>query len=297
MKALVMEKRETYQKSLQMNILVRISFFVLIGLVWPVSVSEANVIPSCYDDEDIDMKPPPIKRGLLVVIDNTIELDQSLQKESFDKIMNFMKEGDRIIIVSFSAYVEGQYTKIKAQVQLDPHPETSSTLWRRLWEKKSDLKRLKFCLADRERLLPRFIGDTLQKIYRVSSNDLPKTELIANLAKVSREILPTLEAEETFLLIVSDMMENSDITSFYRNGKIRMIDPEVEMRQVEKSRIKPLYEGTVAYVIGAGYTDTGRYRPTKTMQAIERFWRLYMVRAGGRLDIFGTPSMFGDIAR
>ena len=227
---------------------------LLAGLLWTVTAGAANIIPSCYDLVDIDQAPPPIKRGLLVVVDNTIELDHTLQVESFEKIVRFMGEGDRVVIVSFSAYVEDRYIRIRADARLDrmlPR-DVAFTVPKR------ELKELELCLAGQKRSLARVVGTALEAIYAESSNDLPNTELVATLAKTSREILPNLQAAETYLLIVSDMMEHSDVTSFYRAGTIRMIDPEAEMRKVETSGVEAVYPGTVAYVIGAGYSGTGR---------------------------------------
>lgn len=265
----------------------------LTGLIWIVSATAANIIPSCYDLVDIDQIPPPVKRGLLVVVDNTIEFDHALQKESFEKIVRFMGEGDRVVIVSFSAYVENQYTRIRADARLDRMLSRDAAFT----VPKRKLKELKRCLVGQKRSLERVVGTALEAIYAESSNDLPNTELASTLAKTSREILPTLEAAETYLLIVSDMMEHSDVTSFYQAGNIRTIDPEAELRKVEASGVEAVYPGTVTYVIGAGYTSTGKYRSAKVMRAIEDFWRFYVERAGGRLEIFGTPSMFGDIGR
>ena len=270
-----------------------LSAFILAGLLWTVSAGAAYVIPNCYDLVDIEEASPPIKRGLLVVVDNTIELDQALQMESFEKIVRFMGEGDRVVVVSFSAYVNDQYMKVMADARLDRMLSSDAAFT----VPKPKLKELRLCLAGQKRSLPRVVGTALEAIYANSSNDLPNTELAATLAKTSREILPTLEARETFLLIVSDMMEHSDITSFYKAGDIRTIDPEAEMRKVEESGVEPVYPGTVAYVIGAGYTGSRKYRSAKVLRAIEDFWRLYMERAGGRLEAFGTPSMFEDIGR
>ena len=266
---------------------------ILAVLLWAASASAANVIPNCYDLVDIEEASSPIKRGLLVVVDNTIELDQALQMESFEKIVRFMGEGDRVVIVSFSAYVKDQYMKVMADARLDRMLSSDAAFT----VPKSKLKELRLCLAGQKRSLPRVVGTALEAIYAESSNDLPNTELVATLAKTSREILPTLGARETFLLIVSDMMEHSDVTSFYKAGDIRAIDPEAEMRKVEESGVEPVYPGTVAYVIGAGYTGTRKYRSAKVLRAVEDFWRLYIERAGGRLETFGTPSMFGDIGR
>ena len=266
---------------------------VFAGLLWTATATAANVIPGCYDLVDVDQAPPPVKRGLLVVVDNTIEFDPALQKESFEKIVRFMGEGDRVVIVSFSAYVKDQYTRIRADARLDRMLSRDAAFT----VAKRKLKELKRCLNGQKRSLARVVGTALEAIYAESSNDLPNTELVATLAKTSREILPTLEAAETYLLIVSDMMEHSDVTSFYQAGSIRSIDPEAEMRKVETSGVDAVYSGTVAYVIGAGYTGTGKYRSAKVMRAVEDFWRLYVERAGGRLETFGTPSMFGDIGR
>ena len=278
-----------------MSIATNLSALVLTGLLWTTTAAAGatNLIPSCYDLVDIDQVPPQIDRGLLVVVDNTIELDYALQKESFEKIVRFMGEGDRVVIVSFSAYVEGQYTRIRADARLDRMLSRDAAFT----VPKRKLKDLRLCLAGQKRSLARVVGTALEAIYTESSNDLPNTELVATLAKTSREILPTLEAGETYLLIVSDMMEHSDVTSFYTAGNIRTIDPEAEMRKVETSGGEANYPGTVAYVIGAGYSGTGKYRSAKVMRAVEDFWRLYVERAGGRLATFGTPSMFGDIAR
>ena len=266
---------------------------ILAVLLWAASAGAANVIPNCYDLVDIEEASSPIKRGLLVVVDNTIELDQALQMESFEKIVRFMGEGDRVVIVSFSAYVKDQYMKVMADARLDRMLSSDAAFT----VPKPKLKELRLCLAGQKRSLPRVVGTALEAIYAESSNDLPNTELVATLAKTSREILPTLGARETFLLIVSDMMEHSDVTSFYKAGDIRAIDPEAEMRKVEESGVEPVYPGTVAYVIGAGYTGTRKYRSAKVLRAVEDFWRLYIERAGGRLETFGTPSMFGDIGR
>ena len=276
-----------------MNFATNLSALVLTGLLWAAIADAANVIPSCYHLVDIDQAPPPIKRGLLVVVDNTIEFDHALQKESFEKIVRFMTAGDRVVIVSFSAYVKDQYTRIRADARLDRMLSRDAAFT----VPKRKLKELKRCLDGQKRSLARVVGTALEAIYAESSNDLPNTELAAMLAKTSREILPTLEAAETYLLIVSDMMEHSDVTSFYQAGNIRTIDPEAEIRKVETSGVEAVYPGTVAYVIGAGYTGTKKYRSAKVMRAVEEFWRLYVERAGGRLETFGTPSMFGDIAR
>ena len=276
-----------------MSFAIRLSALVLAGLLSTASVAAANIIPSCYDLVDTDQLSPPIERGLLVVVDNTIEFDKALQKESFEKIVRFMNEGDRVVIVSFSAYVKDQYTRVRADARLDRKLSRDAAFT----VPKRKLKELERCLNGQKRSLARVVGTALEAIYAESSNDLPNTELAATLAKTSREILPALGATETYLLVVSDMMEHSDVTSFYQAGNIRTIDPEAEIRIVESSGVEAIYPGTVAYVIGAGYTGTGKYRSATVMRAVEDFWRLYMERAGGRLETFGTPSMFGDIAR
>ena len=290
---ITLEERRERPWSCWSSFAISLSVLVFTGFFWTVTAVAANIIPSCYQLVDIDRISPPIERGLLVVVDNTIELEHALQRESFEKIVHFMSEGDRVVIISFSAYVEDQYTRIRADARLDRMLSKDAAFT----VPKQKLKELKRCLAGQKRSLARIVGTSLEAIYAESSTDLPNTELLATLAKTSREILPILKARETYLLIVSDMMEHSDVTSFYKSGNIRMIDPEAELQKAEASGVVAVYPGTVAYIIGAGYTGAGKYRSAKVMRAVEDFWRLYIARAGGRLQTFGTPSMFGDIAR
>lgn len=287
------------KRGLWRNVFVRFALFVLIGALWPMSVSEAKSISSCYDGTKIPEPSPLIKRGLLVLIDNTIKFDFSFEKESYDRILSFMDEGDRVIIVSFSAYAAGRHTEIEAMAQLDPKPELS--LAEKLRISRKELSELDDCRKRQGESLPGLIGSTLDRVYKVADDPLPKTALVATLAEVSKEIFPLLESEETFLLIVSDMIENSDITRFYKDRDtdpgqygLRMIDPEKEMQGVKKSGVKPTYKGTEVYVIGAGYSPDGHYRSTRIMQPLEKFWKLYMEYGGGRLCNFG-PSLQGEI--
>lgn len=285
-----------------MRTTIRLSVFLLAGIFWISSIAGES---SCYNEIDVAEPPPPIKRGLLVLVDNTVEFDRRIQDEVFNKIMIFMSErdrpsglirnttndpkigdGDRIIIMSFSHYGSGRFTGIRGDWRLEQLPINAGDV------PKPTLRKLRVCLVRQVQNRKNYIQEKLEEIYSESSKDIPTTELIETLVRTSRELIPLLEVEEIFLLIVSDMMENSDITSFYR----RTIEPGTEMRQMEKIDLIPDYPGTKIYVIGAGYTYN-RSHSTKVMRKVKDFWQQYIERAGGQLCEFGAPLMFGDIGR
>lgn len=259
---------------------------------WP--AFSADGIPSCYDLVNISgVEAEPINRGLVVVIDNTIELDDNLKAEAYQKIINFIGEGDRVIIVSFSAFVQNQYTKIVTDARIDQmlSNDAAYTI------PKPRLKELKLCIAGQKRSTPRVIGEALMSVFEKSSDNFPKTELVSTIANIGREVLPMLGAKETNLLIVSDMLEHSAISSFYKGGKVRSIDPKKELKIIDNTGIHASFPQTNVYILGAGYTKKKNYRSAKVMKSIEDFWRLFFERAGARLKSFGTPSLFGEIGR
>ena len=295
-----------------MNTAMRISIPLLAGIFW-VQLAAGDWQPSvagessCYAKVGIKEPPPLIKRGLLVLVDNTVEFDQRIRDEILRKIIAFMSEhdrpsgiakdpkkdpkigdGDRVIIMSFSHYGSDRFTGIRGDWRLEQLLVNTGGVPR------SDLRDLRRCLARQVQYRRSYIQDRLGAIYKDSDRDIPKTELIWTLVRTSRELIPIFEVEEIFLLIVSDMMENSDITSFYMRGKA--IDPNAQMRKMEKTDVIANYSGVNVYVMGAGYTED-RSHPTKVMRKVKNFWQQYIERAGGRLCELGTPLMFGNIGR
>lgn len=102
------------------------------------------------------------------------------------------------------------------------------------------------------------------------------------------------EVTQHVLLMVSDMLENSDFTSFYAKNLVRDIEPELEMQKVEKNNLIANLEGWRVYVEAAGLVPhdvKDGYRSGKTIQRLEKFWSSYFKSSGATLAGFGAPML------
>ena len=99
------------------------------------------------------------------------------------------------------------------------------------------------------------------------------------------------------MLIISDMMENSDLLSLYGSGKLEKLNPS---REMEKLAAKTNFEDmdqTQVYVIGGGFLNNGQYRSSIALKSLEDFWSKYFERSNADLRQFGTPSLLGEIGQ
>lgn len=65
----------------------------------------------------------------------------------------------------------------------------------------------------------------LNKALAGSSSDLAKSDVLAGLKDLSSRVKKS-EAKNKVVILASDMLENSSITSFYAKQAVRLIDPK-----------------------------------------------------------------------
>jgi len=73
---------------------------------------------------------------------------------------------------------------------------------------------------------------------------LHKSDVLASLAEVSR-LVKNSTTQKRIVLIVSDMLENSTISSFYANNNARRIDPAKEMNIASKEKMLGDFSGLI----------------------------------------------------
>jgi hypothetical protein len=99
---------------------MRVLFAGLLMLPTLLMAAERNDVPSCYDAAKIsEFRSPPSGRMLTVVIDQTTPLTIDLQKTAWGHIKRFIKPGDKLRLYSFSAYLEGHYTRLQFSGELE----------------------------------------------------------------------------------------------------------------------------------------------------------------------------------
>ena len=94
------------------------------------------------------------------------------------------------------------------------------------------------------------------------------------------------------MILASDMLENSSITSFYANNAVRQIDAKNELKKVGDSDFFADFGNADVFVIGTGITKNyKKYINAKQLSSFSKFWSEYFEKSNARLVDFGTPAL------
>lgn len=249
-------------------------------------------IPSCYDALQLtEYKPAVASRHLVVIVDQTARLDDALKKSVHQQVDQFVEPGDQVQLVAFSANAQGKYTDLVYKGWFDsPLPAAV-----RNGISKMTLNKFDACMKAQ----PKAKGQMHQKLRNAfgdGTTDFPKTELIGSLLQVSTEVLGSTGEGRKVVLIVSDMLENSSITSFYAKNAVRTIDSNAELAKVRKAGLSGDFAGADVYVIGAGFVGNGMaYSSQQALGSLESFWRALINQNRGQLKQFGKPQLLSPM--
>lgn len=253
--------------------------------------AERNDVPSCYAQTKLtEFSPGPSGRLLTVVVDQTTPLTQDLQRTAWNHIKRFLKPGDKLRLYSFSAYLDGHYTRLRFAGELDrPIPEEAIGNVPMMSSRKLDN-----CLKGQPAVLVSVFGKAFAATMGKSSSDIPRSEILFSLKAIGEDLKKAENVDQHVILLVSDMLEYSDFGSFYQANGIRQIDPDVELAKVEKQNLLAQFSGARIYVHGAAFVPTtakNGYRSGKMIQNLEGFWKNYFEKSNATLSGFGNPEL------
>lgn len=251
-----------------------------------------NDVPSCYQLAKLDsaLSAPVSNRELVVVIDATFFPDMTLRKSVRDKISRFLKEGDKVSIISFSAYVADNYTNIHFSGWIEGDIEKRNKISKKI------LTQFDNCRGRQQAFMRSKLDETLAAAFKAENSDVPRTEIIVNLSRIVAPLLHTSKAERKILLLVSDMFENSDVTSFYSRNQVKVIDPVQELEKVKRADMITSFGGAEVYVTGAGWvSDLSGFRGSKVMDPIRNFWKIYFEASAATMVAFGQPMLIEEL--
>lgn len=116
----------------------------------------------------------------------------------------------------------------------------------------------------------------------------PRGNAILDALEVAQDVYASYpDAEQRFLVIFSDMLENSDRYSFERKNLVPAKVDAFIAREHNAGRVPDLREVEV-YVIGAGATR-GNDAKARHIRATEEFWMKYFAATGASIP----PSRYG----
>ena len=207
--------------------------------------------------------------------------------ETVDRLI---RPGTRVSVATFSAYLQGRYLDVLVSGQV----EASVDAAQRDFVSKRDLRQNDECLDDQLSYARRLIGKNLDTAFAGIDPSVERSDILAALRDLSRHVRDA-SADKRIVVLVSDMLENSSITSFYQSNHVRTIDPQGEMRRVAQAGVRADFHGARVIVIGAGGISSSAsvgqsYRDPRALMALEDFWQRWFGASNADLVEFGKPT-------
>lgn len=256
-----------------------------------------DAIPTCHDNKLVGAPAATLETELFVAIDQTTLLDGGLKQSVADNLKPFLTPGNGFQVITFSAYTQGHYTEVLASGRLDATLDPA----RRNDISKTALAKFDQCMTRQPQLAAQVAGTALRSAFEGTSGEIAKSDVLASIKAIA-ELSRKSKARNKVVLLVSDMLENSSVSSFYADHghSVRKIDPAREMQLVEQNQLLGDFGGARVYVIGAGLLSedakkSKSYRDPKTMQALAGFWKTYLEKSGAQLVEFGQPALLSPI--
>lgn len=266
----------------------------MLFISYTLQAGERNDIPDCYQYAGLaELRPVTPSRELTIIVDETTPITPDLKKESLAHVLRFARPGDRISQYRISAYLPDTHMQLKfaGTVQAGPTTEIRASIGT------NSLKKLDSCLAKQQQYFHTQIATHMGESFGDTNKQIVKSEIIFSLKQIA-ESWSKSTSDEKVLFIISDMLENSDYSSFYQNNQIRKIDAATEMKKIAAANLQAPLKGVRVFVQAAGLVPNSiknGYRSGKMIQGLENFWRDYFSASGASLESFGSPVMTTDL--
>jgi len=264
----------------------------LMALILPSVVLSAQ---SCYDMFKVESRPDSsVNTSVFILIDETTLFDDGLKRQVINNAIKKLQPGNHFYVAKFSAFIDNNYNQKVFEFTLDKPLEKDA----RFNERKDVLRKLDKCLNDQYN----YVGNSLQKSifesFKSPEKEIPKSDILYALKDFGTTAISQSPANEKIVIIASDMLENSTITSFYSKGTSRNINPQNELKIVEKNSLFSDFGGAKIYIVGAGIISsgkTGTYRDPKVLSSLKSFWDEYFSKSNGVLIEMGQPALKKEI--
>jgi hypothetical protein len=246
----------------------------------------------CYAVTKIETGPITRDADIFVVLDETTVLDDHLKQQAVDQVSGLLVDNRGFTIWRFSAFIQGRYAdlSLRGQISKDLTEEQRYDIPR------DRIRRFDTCRSAEIADAKFTVGKTMLEIMNSASNDIARSDIITSLQWVSRAVAES-KARRKLVFIISDMLENSSIASFYERGGLGVVNEKV-FKDVEKAGLFGDFAGAAVYVLGAAVMPPAKdqkaltsYRDPRRIEALERFWAYWFERSHAKLVAFGKPTI------
>jgi hypothetical protein len=269
---------------------------ILCGALTPAVGAEADHIgQDCYATTRITAPKSPLNASIFVFIDETTIFDDRLKQEAIDKATDFLAENRGFAVGRFSAFVQGRYADITAAGRIQPNLTDDQ----RYVLPRTQIRDFDICYARQVAEVRRGIGEAMLTIMNNATAEIIRSDIMTSLQGFSKAVLADTSTRKV-VFVVSDMLENSSIASFYDKGGLGSVSDDV-IRQAAKAHAFGDFGGAEVYVLGAAMIPPGgkqpiaSYRDPRNLDRLEKFWSLWFQNSNARLMAFGKPALSAPI--
>lgn len=279
-----------------MNVRYAALLLALAGISWSgqMLAAQRNDIPSCYTYAGLAAEQPaPSGRELVVIVDQTTPLSAELRHSALKTALRYIKPGDEVLVYQFSAYMADSHLRLP----FEGHMETPLGNARRNSIGMDSLRKLDRCMAQQQAFFGEAFADKFNASAGTETTRIDKSEIMFSLRQIAQDLLRRPSSQRVILL-VSDLLENSDFGNFYARNTLRTINPSLELKKAESKQLFTDFGGARVYVHAAGMVpaDSKRsYRSGVAIEALRQFWTGYFEHSNATLEAFGAPSLTADL--
>jgi hypothetical protein len=274
-----------------MNRINTIRVFSIILLFATAGQSFAGTfLNSCYDLPGVNPPENKPQKGLYVFIDQTMALTPMMKQAVIDLVAQWGAHGERVKISRFSANISGQYSELVFD-EVGNIPPTEPYLFHLRSKHK---RQILACIKEKKNDFQKALVDTLATTLKLTNDKLPKTNLIHSLAEFAEQMVAVDDIDDKTVLLVTDGLENSDLFSFHKRGKVKLINPKQSLSKVRGAGLLPSWHKAKVYVMGLGYiSDEKFYARPKIIKPLKQFWERYFAEGNAVLkaNSIGTPML------
>lgn len=249
---------------------------------------------NCYAKYNIQDDLKPRSTYILILFDQTTLISERLANHITEKIKPLVQPGTKFTFANFSTFSKDYYTSISHEFFLEPLPSEKQEQEVPLGK----LKKIKKCIAEKQNYIHQELLIAMNKNLREANSTIDQSEIIKNLKDILQAKENDFQAKKSTVIIISDMLEHSSITSFYSNGTLREITPDSEFEKIKKLDFLANFHQSKVYIIGAGVVnDKNQKRLIKAMENLKKFWIKYFEASNAKLSGFGAPELIEVIVQ
>ncbi|MDD5406225.1 MAG: hypothetical protein PHE73_04685 [Sulfurovaceae bacterium] len=248
---------------------------------------------SCYEKYGLKEQGEHGLHNTFVLIDQTTVFDDKLEQNLLEKIKPLFAVGSSFSLIKFSTFSQEHYTSVVAETYVDkPMPQ----------DQEDDtpigkVRKFKKCLDQQTQAINTDIPSSISQTLRESNTSIDQSELLKSFQDIASSKIAQSTAHDKILIIASDMLENSSVTSFYANNKVRDINPVLELEKAKKAELLADFKGARVYVIGAGLVvGKNNKRSISAINHLKQFWQMYFEASNAKLEGFGEPELLETIS-